>query len=79
MSKVAIVETRKQHVGIGVTQSLDANITTIGVEIVVTPNIDVVRMGILIRSTTKLGNESGGVSIVRNLNQSSTLPIVTTK
>jgi hypothetical protein len=48
------------------------------VEIVIAPNIDVVKMGILIGSATKLGNGSNGVSIVRSLNQSSTLPIATT-
>ncbi len=36
-------------------------------------NIDVVRRGVLIGSTTKLGNKSGGVLIGRNLSQSSTL------
>jgi hypothetical protein len=37
-------------------------------EIVVTPNIDVIKRGVLIRSTTKLGNELGGVLAGRNLN-----------
>jgi hypothetical protein len=32
-------------------------ITTIGVEMVVVPNIDVIRRGILIGSTSKLGSE----------------------
>jgi hypothetical protein len=45
MLKVTIVETWKQHAKVGVTQSLDASITTIGVETIVTPNIDVVRRG----------------------------------
>jgi hypothetical protein len=49
------------------------------VEIIVAPNINVVRKGILIGSTTKLGNESGGISEVRNLNQSSALPTTTTR
>jgi hypothetical protein len=40
---VAIIETRKQHVGVGVTQSLGVSITTKGVEMVVVPNIDVIR------------------------------------
>jgi hypothetical protein len=35
--EVIVVETRKQHVGIGVTQSLGVGITTIGVEMVATP------------------------------------------
>jgi hypothetical protein len=67
MSKTIVVETRKQHARIVVTQSLDVSIT-IGVETVVVHNIDVVRRGILIRSTIKLGSESYGASIIRNLN-----------
>jgi hypothetical protein len=42
------------------------------------PNIHVVKRGILIRSTTKLGIKSTGVSIVRNLSQSLALPTVIT-
>jgi hypothetical protein len=41
------------------------------------PNINVVRRGILIQCATKLG--SGGISIGRNLSQSSTLPTTTTR
>jgi len=40
-------------------------------------NKDVVKRGILIRFTRKLGNESNGILTVRNLNQSLTLPIAT--
>jgi hypothetical protein len=47
---MAVVETRKQHAKVRVIQSLDVGITTIGVEIVVGPNIDVVRKGVLIGS-----------------------------
>jgi hypothetical protein len=36
---------QRQHVKVGVIQLLNANITTIGVEIIVEPNIDVVRRG----------------------------------
>jgi hypothetical protein len=68
VSEVAIVETRKQPVEVRVIQSLNAGITTTLMEMVVAPNIDVIRRGILIRSTTKLGNESGGVLAGRNLN-----------
>jgi hypothetical protein len=46
---------------------------------VVAPNIDVVRRGILIGFVTKLGSRSCGVSVVRNLNQSSALPTITTR
>jgi hypothetical protein len=66
--EAVVVETQKQHIGIVVTQSFGACITTIGVEMVVVPNIDVVRKEVLIGSATKLGNGSGGVSVLRNLN-----------
>jgi hypothetical protein len=35
---------------VGVTQSLDAGTTNIGVEMVVVPNMDVIRRGVLIGS-----------------------------
>jgi hypothetical protein len=78
MSKVVVVETRKQHVGVGVTQSFGGGITTIGVEMVVAPNINVVRRGVQIGFATKLGNRLSGVSEVRNLSRSLALPVVTT-
>jgi hypothetical protein len=78
MSKAVVVGTQRQHVRIRITQSLDAGITTIGMEIIVVPNMDVVRKGILIRSITKLANKLGGISVGRNLNPSSTLPIAIT-
>ncbi len=65
MLEAAIVETQKQHVGIGVTQSLDASITTTRVEMFVAPNIDVVKRGVLIGYVTKLGSGLGGVSPIR--------------
>ncbi len=43
-------------------------------EMVVEPNINVVRGGILIEFATKLGNGSNGVSTRRNLSQSLALP-----
>ncbi len=58
MLEVAIVETQRQHVGVGVTKSLNASITTTGVKMVITSNIDVVKTGILIRSIAKLGSGS---------------------
>jgi hypothetical protein len=48
------------------------------VETIVAPSIDVVRKGILIGSTIKLGNRLGGVLAVRNLNQSLALPTTIT-
>jgi hypothetical protein len=68
MSEAIVVETWKQHVGVGVTQSLDVGIITIGVETIVAFNIDVVRRGVLIGFATKLGSGSGGILIGRNLN-----------
>ncbi len=59
--EVTIVETWKQHIGVGITQSLDANITTIRVEMVVAFSIVVTKKGKLIRSTTKLGSKLGGI------------------
>jgi len=41
MLKTTIVETQKQNVGIGIIQSLDVGIITIGMEIVVVLNMDV--------------------------------------
>ncbi len=43
-------------------------------EIVVAPNMNVVRGGVVIGSTTNLGSGLGGVSKRSNLNQSSALP-----
>jgi hypothetical protein len=56
----------QQRAGVKVIQSLGGGITTIGVEIIIAPNIDIVRKGILIGFVTKLGNGSSGVSMVRN-------------
>jgi hypothetical protein len=54
--EAVVFETRKQHVGVGVIQSLDVGITTIGVVMVVVPNIDVVKRGVLIGFVAKLGS-----------------------
>ncbi len=64
MSKVVVVETRRQN----------ASITTIRVETVVVPTMDVVKRGVLIGFETKLGSGSGGILIGRKLSGSSTLP-----
>jgi hypothetical protein len=53
-----------------VTQSPNVVITTTGVELIVAPNTNVVRGGILIGSVTNLGYGTSGVSIERNLNNS---------
>jgi hypothetical protein len=79
VSEATIVEIRRQHAKVGVIQSLDAGITTIRMEMVVAPNMDFVKKGVIIRSTTKLGSRSNGILAKRNLSQSSTLPIATTR
>jgi hypothetical protein len=61
VSEMVVVETQKQHVGVEIIQSLDARITTIGVETVVVTSINVVRSGVLIGSITKLGSGLSGV------------------
>jgi len=52
MSKMIIIKTQKQPTKIIITRSLDANITTTRVETVIELNMDVVKMGIIIKSTT---------------------------
>jgi len=79
VSEATIVEIRRQHAKVGVIQSLGAGITTIRMEMVVAPNMDFVKKGVIIRSTTKLGSRSNGILVRRNLNQSSALPIATTR
>jgi len=74
---VTIVETRKQHAQVGIIPSFGANITTIGVEMVVVHNINVVRRGVLIGFVAKLGSRANGILAIRNLSRSSTLPIAT--
>jgi hypothetical protein len=78
MSKVIVVESWKRHAKVGVTQSFDAGITTIGVEMVVASNINVVRKEVLIGFATKLDSGSCGVSTIRNLSQSLALSIAIT-
>jgi hypothetical protein len=69
VSEATVVETRTQNTGI----------TTIGVEMVNVPTMDIVRRGILIRFVAKLGSGSSGVSMKRKLNGSLALPITTTR
>ena len=77
--EATIFETRKQPNGIGVTQSLDVGITTTRVEMIVAPNMDFVKMGVLFGFATKLGNGSSGVLARRNLSRNSTRPVITTR
>ncbi len=52
---MVIVEIRKQLVGIEVTQSPNVVITTTGMEMIVAPNTNVVKGGMLIQFATNLG------------------------
>jgi ribosomal protein L17 len=70
MSKAVVVETRRQHAGVGIIQSLNVGIKTTRVEKIIAPNIDVVKRGILIGYAAKLGNGSGRVYARRNLSRS---------
>jgi hypothetical protein len=49
------------------------------VETIIEPCIDIVKKGVLIGSTTKLGNKLGGILVGRNLNRSSALATTTTR
>jgi hypothetical protein len=49
------------------------------VEIVVAPNMNVVRRGVVIKFTTNLGHGSSRFSMGRNLNENSRLPIIITR
>ncbi len=72
--EVIIVETWKQHVKVGVIQSLNVGVTTTWMEMVIVPNINVVKRGVPIRSIAKLNSESSRVSEVRNLSWNLALP-----
>jgi hypothetical protein len=73
---MVIVETWRQPIGVIVTKSLEASITTKGVEMVVAPIMDVVKRGILIGSIAKLGSGLGGVLVRRKLNGNLALPTI---
>jgi hypothetical protein len=78
MLKVVIVETQKLHARVRVIQSLGVGITAIRVEMVIAPNIDVVRRRVLIGFKAKLGSGSSGVLAIRNFSQSLALLTFTT-
>jgi hypothetical protein len=79
MLKTTIVEIQRQLIGIKGIQSFNVFITTIGVETVVAPNMNVVRGGMLIGFIVNLGNRSNGVLVGSNLSRSSILPTTTTR
>jgi hypothetical protein len=49
----------------------------IGVEMVVTPNVDFVKRGVLLGFVTKLGNGLGGILVGSNLSQKLTILVAT--
>ncbi len=75
VSEVIVVKTQRELVGLIITQSFDVGITPTWAETVVAPTMDVVKRGVLIGSTTKLGNGSNGVLARKKLNVNMTLPI----
>jgi len=79
VSKAIVVETQKQHVGVGFIQSFDACITTTRVETIVAPNIDVIRRGVLIGFAAKLGRKLGEIFAIRNWSRNLTLPTAITR
>jgi hypothetical protein len=62
-----------------VTKSLNVIITTIGVEIVVTPSTNVVRGGILTRSVINLGHGLSTIYVGRNLIRCLRILVATTR
>ncbi len=75
--EVGVIEIQKQPIKIKVTQSLTVIIPTIGVEIVVVPNINFVKSGVLIGFTMNLGHGLGGVPSKMNLTRSLKTPLGT--
>ncbi len=69
---MVVVETQRQLVGIEVTQSLHAVITTIGVDTIV------VKREVIIESVINLGCGLSTLSMGRSLNRSSRLPTTNT-
>ncbi len=79
MSKMIVIETQRQHARVGIIQSLNVGITTTRVEMVIEPNINAIKRGILNRSITKLSSRSSGILARRNLSRNSMLPMATTR
>jgi hypothetical protein len=75
---MTIVETHRQPTRIKVTQSLNVVITTIGMEMVIMPNMDVVKKGVVIESITNLCHGLGGFFIRKFFTRSLGLAIANT-
>jgi len=78
MSKMEVVEIWKQPTRIEVIQLFNVIIPTTRVEIVVAPNTNVIRSGVLMGFVMNLGCRSRRVSVKRNLNTSLKIPIIIT-
>ncbi len=76
VSEGSVIEIQRQFVGMEVNKSLNVVITTIGVEIVVAPNMNVIKGGILIRYISNLGHGFDEISTGKKLSRS--LKILTT-
>jgi hypothetical protein len=79
MSKAIVVETQRQFVRIKVIQSLNVVITTIEVETIVVPNMNVGKRGVIIGFVINLGHGSNRFLVGRNLNRNSRLIVANTK
>ncbi len=73
-----IAKIRRQPTRIEVTQPFNVVIPITGMEIVIAPNTNFVRSGVLIGFITNLGHGSYGVSMGKILNRSSKLLNTTT-
>lgn len=67
--KAIVTKIWRQPVGIKFTQSLNVVITIAGMETIVAPNMNIVRKGVIIGSTTNLDSGSGKNLVKRNLNR----------
>ncbi len=76
---MTIVETRIQPTRIELIQSFNAVITTTRVDIVVEPNTNVTKRGIIIRFVVNLDHALGRFSIGKKLNRSLRLPTTNTR
>ncbi len=70
---MVVTKTWRQLVGIDVTQSLNTIITTTRVEMIVAPNMNVIKRGVIFGFATNLGHGSCEFLARRNLNRNSGL------
>ncbi len=75
--KIVIIIFQGQLTTTEVIQSPNVIITTIGMETMVAPNMNVVKDEVLFGFATNLGSGLGGILVRRNLSRNSTLAIIT--